>query len=69
MKDNNKQRIKAGDYVAVRDKKWNDKTQWDAWTRITRVLSVKNGEVTYTRHDRVWTSDICNCVKEKFDPI
>lgn len=62
----NGQQIKAGDYVVIRGKHWDDKTKWVAQTTyIFKVLSVNDGKITY-RHewsDKDSTADICNCVK------
>lgn len=62
----NEQRIKAGDYVAIRSKHWDDKTKWVAQTSyIFKVLSVEDGKITYRYEysDEDSTADICNCVK------
>lgn len=61
-----KQQIKAGDYVVIRGKHWDDKTKWVAQTRyIFKVLSVKDGEIIfrYEWSDKDETADIRNCVK------
>ena len=64
--EKDKQQIKAGDYVVIRCKHWDDKTKWVAQTTyIYKVLSVNDGKITY-RHewsDKDSIADIRNCVK------
>lgn len=66
FKKRDEQQIKAGDYVVIREKHWDDKTKWVADARyIFKVLSVKDGEITYRYEwsDKDETANIRNCVK------
>ena len=58
-----KQTLKPGDYVAIRNKDWDNKDEWQYRTRIWVVKSVNGDEVTYGEDGYSWKININQCVK------